>query len=165
MPFSIFDIGIRKQLNRNLGNFSILDNMKRSLFTSKPYKRGRWFQSDLSINSERCNLVAPAPHDLKSQWHTIIFHENASSEYKHFILNHFEQICWAASRFGTNVPFHEQICWAASRFGTNVPFHIIIPKIGVFRSYIALFDPKMGTITNRGISKLIGFLCLDAFSS
>ena len=43
-------------------------------------KRGRWFESDLSINSERCNLVAPAPHDLKSQWHTIIFHENASSE-------------------------------------------------------------------------------------
>jgi len=43
-------------------------------------KRGRWFQSDLSINSKRCNSVAPAPYDLKSQWHTIIFHENASSE-------------------------------------------------------------------------------------
>ena len=38
-------------------------------------------------------------------------------------------------------------------------------KIGVFRPYIALFDPKMGSITNRGISKLIGFSCLDAFSS
>ncbi len=38
-------------------------------------------------------------------------------------------------------------------------------KIGAFRPYIALFDPKMGTIRNRGLSKLIGFSCLDAFSS
>jgi hypothetical protein len=48
-------------------------------------KRGRWFQRDLFIN--------PAPHDLKSQWQAIIFHENASSEQKHLLLNHFEQIC------------------------------------------------------------------------
>ncbi len=29
--------------------------------------------------------------------------------------------------------------------------------IGVFRPYIALFDPKMGNILNGGLSKLMGF--------
>jgi hypothetical protein len=30
-------------------------------YVSPTSKSGRWFQSDLSINSERYNLVAPAP--------------------------------------------------------------------------------------------------------
>jgi len=44
------------------------------------HKSGRWFQNDLSINSERCKLFAPSPYNLKNQWHIIMFHENASSK-------------------------------------------------------------------------------------
>jgi len=47
---------------------------------SVPYKGGRWLQTDFAINSERCKLVAAAPHDEKLEWHFIIFHKNASSE-------------------------------------------------------------------------------------
>jgi len=40
-----------------------------------------------------------------------------------------------------------------------------IPIIGVFRPYIIVFDPKMGSIRHRRLSELIGPSCFFAFSA
>jgi len=40
-----------------------------------------------------------------------------------------------------------------------------IPIIGIFRPYIVVFDPKMGSIRHRRLSELIGPSCFFAFSA
>ena len=64
----------------------------------------------LSINIERDNEIKIAPNNEKFQLHTIMIHQNESSDWKHQILNSIESTSSLISRFGTNLLYRHRRC-------------------------------------------------------